>query len=365
MGMAAYGNASKYKHLYEDDYLFQSTSQANPHRQHVFESREKLRYTIYSILEASKNSLQDKFDIAASLQDAFEARFTEYTKNLLNKPELKTKKIIVFSGGASLNCAFIGKINTELRSSGTCKFVNVSNVPYDGGLSIGSALLAVNKHFDAQPATSFSDPAVFSPYLGREYTELDCISALRSLRQEYEQLKDTALLYRSLAEGKVIAIFNGRSESGRRALGNRSLFADPRIKDIRDIMNQKVKHRPIWRPFAPVILEEDISDWFTSYTKSPYMSHTCQFKSDMKSRVASVVHADGTGRLQTVSSKQNIWLYTFLSGWKSFSGIPILINTSFNDNEPIVESPYHAVSCFQRTNIDILFFPEYFLVAYK
>ena len=130
-------------------------------------------------------------------------------------------------------------------------------------------------------------------------------------------------------------------------------------------MNEKVKHRPIWRPFAPLILEEDISDWFVKPIESPYMSHRCQFKESMKDKVSSVVHNDGTGRLQTVNSKQNPWLHGFLNGWKEYSGVPILINTSFNDKEPIVETPYHAVACFQRTNIDILYFPEYKLIAYK
>tara|TARA_Y100001933_G_scaffold215981_1_gene222900 strand:+ start:367 stop:2217 length:1851 start_codon:yes stop_codon:yes gene_type:complete len=365
MGMAAYGNKERFEDLYKNEFLFQNTSALNMNREKVLESRTELEERIMEIMKDSGNVLQDKFDIAASLQEAFEKRFIDYIKKLLTMESLKKKKVIVLAGGASLNCAFVGKLASTLESPSGSMKVLVSNVPYDAGLSIGSALLAANKNHGTQPANLLSEPAIFTPYLGRQYKELDCISALRSLRQKFEINSDERILYEEMSRGKIIAIFNGRSESGRRALGNRSLFADPRIKEIRNIMNEKVKHRPIWRPFAPLILEEDISDWFVKPIKSPYMSHTCQFKESMKEKVSSVVHNDGTGRLQTVNSKQNPWLHSFLNGWKEYSGVPILINTSFNDNEPIVETPYHAVACFQRTNIDILYFPEYRMIAYK
>lgn len=366
MGMAAYGQKERFKQFYDDKYLFQSTSAINKERQKVIRSREILKESIEKQLAKSENSLQDKFDIAASLQSKFEERFSAYIFKLLERKELQKKKIIVLSGGASLNCAFVGKLHSKLNSEGESKIIMVSNVPYDGGLSIGAALLAVSNRYGTTPASRLlSPPSVFSPYLGRQYSELECISALRALRQEYKVLKNCEEIYKNISGGKVVAIFNGRSESGRRALGNRSLFADPRIKEIRDIMNKKVKHRPIWRPFAPIILEEEIEKWFIDPTKSPYMSHTCRFKPEVRDKVSSVVHADGTGRLQTVNEMQNPWLHEFMTGWKDFSGIPMLINTSFNDNEPIVETPYHAVACFKRTNIDILFFPEYSLIAYK
>ena len=134
---------------------------------------------------------------------------------------------------------------------------------------------------------------------------------------------------------------------------------------MKDIINEKVKHRQWFRPFAPVILKEHISDWFETHVESPYMNIISQFKESKKSKVPAVVHHDGTGRFQSVKKSDNSWLHSFLTKRNEASGVPILLNTSFNDREPIVETPTHAINCFLKTDIDYLYFPEYKLLVEK
>jgi len=169
-----------------------------------------------------------------------------------------------------------------------------------------------------------------------------------------------------LDKQKIISVFGGRSESGRRALGNRSILADPRSPNMKDLINEKVKHRQWYRPFAPAILREDVKDWFVRDIESPYMGFVIKFKPEVCDFVPAVVHHDGSGRLQTVTEKDNPWFHNLLTKWKEKSGVPILLNTSFNDREPIVENPTHAIKCFMGTEIDYLyFFDEKILVEKK
>ena len=132
---------------------------------------------------------------------------------------------------------------------------------------------------------------------------------------------------------------------------------------MKDIINEKVKHRQWFRPFAPSILEDKVSEWFTEYQESPYMQFVLNFKEDKKSLVPAVVHFDGTARLQTVRKEDSQWYYNFLQKWEEVSGVPIILNTSFNEREPICEDVRHAVNCFLGTEIDYLYFPEYGLIA--
>jgi len=166
-------------------------------------------------------------------------------------------------------------------------------------------------------------------------------------------------------DDNVISVFGGGSESGRRALGNRSILADPRSPNMKDIINEKVKHRQWYRPFAPSILREDVKDWFTKDIDSPYMSFVLHYKEEVKDRVPAVVHLDGSGRLQTVTEKDNKWYYNFIKKFKKKTGVPMLLNTSFNDREPIVETPEHAINCFLKTDIDYLYFYEFGILINK
>ena len=163
----------------------------------------------------------------------------------------------------------------------------------------------------------------------------------------------------------MFQIFGGGSESGRRALGNRSILADPRNPGMKDMINEKVKHRQWFRPFAPSILEEHAGDWFDDYMESPYMSLVLNFKKEKQKLVPAVVHKDGTARLQTVKKNDNPWYHSFLEKWRDASGVPIILNTSFNDREPICETPAHAIDCFSRTEIDYLYFYDHGILVSK
>jgi carbamoyltransferase len=128
---------------------------------------------------------------------------------------------------------------------------------------------------------------------------------------------------------------------------------------MKDMINEKVKHRQWFRPFAPSIIREEVSNWFSRDIDSPYMTCVIPFKEDVKNLVPAVVHFDGTARLQTVSQKDNKWYYNFIKKFQNKTGVPILLNTSFNDREPIVETPEHAINCFRNTNIDYLYFRDF------
>jgi carbamoyltransferase len=162
-----------------------------------------------------------------------------------------------------------------------------------------------------------------------------------------------------------VSVFGKGSESGRRALGNRSILADPRSPDMKNMINEKVKHRQWYRPFAPSILREEVKNWFKDDVSSPYMSFVVKFKDEVLEKIPAVLHFDNTARLQTVTKDDNPWYHNFLQLWNEKTGVPILLNTSFNDREPICETPSHAIDCFLRTNIDFLFFRDYQLLVSK
>jgi carbamoyltransferase len=157
-----------------------------------------------------------------------------------------------------------------------------------------------------------------------------------------------------LADGDIIGWFQGRMEWGPRALGNRSILADPRRADMKDILNRRIKHREPFRPFAPSILEEAVSDYFDAPGLSPFMQLAFPVRPEKRAEIPAPTHVDGTGRLQTVSRNANPRFWTLLQEFRRQTGVPVLLNTSFNDNEPIVCRPQEAIDCFLRTQMDAL-----------
>lgn len=303
-------------------------------------------------------SEQDKFDIAAALQRATEVIVKEKIDYYLEKYPYKH---LCLSGGVALNSVLVGKMYDWYPELET---IYVDPVPYDAGLAIGSARYVWHQILD-NPRITWNDNA--TPYLGQTYSE----ELVRSSINTYENINTYNVTDNDVIDllaneiGNVISVYGGGSESGRRALGNRSILADPRNLHMKDIINKKVKHRQWYRPFAPSILREDVSNWFEKDIDSPYMSAVIKFKDNMRDKVPAVVHLDGTGRLQTVTKNDNPWYYSFISKFKEKTGIPILLNTSFNDREPIVETPDHAINCFMKTNIDYLYFRDYGLLIEK
>lgn len=364
MGLAAFGDPNKFKNLFEDDSLWENTSNSNPDRLQVLATRETLSLEIKRVLSFVNDnddfSLEGlKADLAASLQLSYETRYLNYIRESISSAGLNVDRVVL-SGGCALNCAAIGKISTSLSPLE----INVSIAPYDAGLAVGAAYRYVLEKHQRLNTLGMISSRSGTPFLGRPYSNLQMLSAINSAKLLTQPL-DLDLLCRMLGDKKIVAIFQGRSESGRRALCNRSILADPREEFIRDIMNERVKHRPLFRPFAPVLPLENVSDYFNIKLASPFMSHAIQFKASALTAVPAVVHKDGTGRLQTVSPQDNLWMYRLLVKWGQFSGHPVLINTSFNDNEPIVEDPCSAILCYLRTNIDYLVFPEVGLICNK
>ncbi|MBM3530724.1 MAG: carbamoyltransferase [Alphaproteobacteria bacterium] len=285
-------------------------------------------------------------DVAWRAQDDAEQVLLERARWLR---ETTGAKNLVMAGGVALNCVANGKI---VREAG---FENVWIQPATGddGIAIGCALygrIAIQK----EPRRYVINHAFF----GRPYSEKEVddtvsrrmVRMVASADRSDDICRDTAKL---LAEGNVFGWFQGGSEFGPRALGNRSIIADPRTAEMKDILNKRVKHRQAFRPFAPIVIAERADEIFEGHRESPYMLLAEMVRPEWRDRIAAVVHVDGSARVQTVTEAQNAKLYRLLKEFEALTGVPVLINTSFNvKGEPIVETPVDAVECFLTTGID-------------
>ena len=190
----------------------------------------------------------------------------------------------------------------------------------------------------------------------KEIADAGCTVTL--INDEEELVKKTA---RAIADGKIVGWFQGRMEWGPRALGNRSVLADPRNAGIKDILNAKIKRRESFRPFAPSILREAVAEWFETDDDVPFMMQVFQFRAKYRDMVPAVAHVDGSGRLQTVHRETNPRYYRLIEHFRDLTGIPLVLNTSFNENEPIVCYPEEALDCFLRTEMDLLVLANFFV----
>lgn len=204
---------------------------------------------------------------------------------------------------------------------------------------------------------------MFNPYLGKDYTEREIEKALyefneKIIVEKYDNISRFAA--QEISKGKIIGWFQGKSECGPRALGNRSILADPRDGKIIDIINKKVKFREFFRPFAPAVLWEYQKEYFEFEQASPYMLMVSPIREEVKKKIPAVVHIDGTGRLQTVMRNLNAQFYDLVNEFYKLTGIPLLLNTSFNiKGEPIVETPEDAIKSYLNSNLDSLFIGNY------
>ena len=206
---------------------------------------------------------------------------------------------------------------------------------------------------------------MFSPYLGKEYSKREIEMAFLNYEEKI-QVEECADVFSkaaaSIADGKIVGWFHGRSECGPRALGNRSILADPRDPGMKDHLNAKVKFREAFRPFAPAVIWERQQEYFDLDVPSPYMLMVSDILEEKRCLIPSVTHVDGTGRLQTVMKKLNPEFYKLVERFNEITGIPIVLNTSFNiRGEPIVETPDDAIRCFLATGIDELYISNYFI----
>jgi carbamoyltransferase len=298
--------------------------------------------------EINEKISQRHLDLAKSTQVVYE----EILFYLINKVHEKyNMDNLTISGGCAMNSLANGKIIEKTKF----KNIYVSPNPGDAGGAIGSASIILNEKFkDNIKIYNYS-------YLGSKYKndEISKIIKEKKLNKKFEvyflDYKDlNSFVVNQLIKEKVIGWFQGRSEWGPRALGNRSILADPRNKDIKEIINTKIKRRENFRPFAPSILKDNVSDWFEEDINVPFMSEVKMIRKDKRDLIPGVTHIDGTGRLQTVTKKQNENYYNLIKEFYNVTGVPIILNTSFNENEPIVNNPSEAINCYERTNMDIL-----------
>ncbi|OMP77246.1 carbamoyltransferase C-terminal domain-containing protein [[Flexibacter] sp. ATCC 35208] len=284
-------------------------------------------------------------DMAFTGQFFFSEILSELLENLY---KLGISENLVLTGGCALNSAYNGKVQ-ELTSF---KNLHVPCAPADDGNAVGAALLAFYEDHSGKEVAG-----VRSPYLGSRMSS-DAIERLRRFNKfngatvSEDICVTTAKL---IASGKIIGWVQGRAEYGPRSLGNRSILADPRNENIKDIINSRVKFREEFRPFAPSILHEHGHEYFENYSESLYMEKALRFKQENVHKVPGVVHVDGTGRLQTVRKEYNERFYNLISAFNDITGVPIILNTSFNImGKPIVHSVEDAVAMFCTTGIDAL-----------
>ncbi|HEU4383419.1 MAG TPA: carbamoyltransferase C-terminal domain-containing protein, partial [Anaeromyxobacteraceae bacterium] len=291
-------------------------------------------------------------DVAASAQAVYEEIFFHVVNDLHARTKLPR---LALAGGCALNSVANGKIYERTPF----KEVFVQPAAGDDGTAVGAAFF-VEHAVLRRPRGYVMDHA----YTGPAYDDRAVEAAIETAREsgwdgavEVRRL-DEGDLYRevagAVAAGRVVGWFQGAMEFGPRALGNRSIVADPRRGDMKDILNTRIKHRETYRPFAPSVLEERAGEWFERSEPSPFMLMVYQVRPDRRERVPAVTHADGSGRLQTVSRRTNPRYHALISEFERQTGVGLVLNTSFNEHEPIVASPRDAIACCLKTRMDVL-----------
>ena len=288
---------------------------------------------------------QRHMDVAASVQ-----RHTEmvifHVLNRLHADTGLTK--LCLAGGVAQNSVANGKIieNTPFDE------VYIPSAGHDAGISMGSAQYHIHHRLN-RPRV----PSLKHAYTGMRFDNSTIEELLKKRGVSYEKMPDDQLLdvvSDALTRGAVVGWFSGRSEFGPRALGARSILVDPRRKDAKELLNAKIKRRENFRPFAPSVLVEQVEHWFDSVQDAKFMERVLPIREDKQSLIPAVTHVDGSGRLQTVSPETNPKYHALISAFFEKTNVPILLNTSFNENEPIVHSPLEALECFERTDMDVL-----------
>ena len=298
--------------------------------------------------EANAPVEQRHFNIAASLQ----ARLEDSVMALLNRlHEMHGVKRVCLAGGVAYNCVANGKIfdRTPFEQ------VYVQAAAGDAGLAIGSAFY-VQHQVLGQPRDFVMDHAYWGPEFSNEKIRT-ALSRIQDLGFRISEFADDTIAKETaqrIADGRIVGWYQGRLEFGPRALGNRSIVVDPRRAEMKDILNSRVKHRESFRPFAPSILEDRVGEYFERSHPSPFMLMAYEVKPEKRAVIPAPTHVDGTGRLQTVNRDQNPRYWQLITEFDRLTGVPVVLNTSFNDNEPVVCKPEEAIDCFQRTKMDVL-----------
>jgi carbamoyltransferase len=296
--------------------------------------------------------------MAASLQVVYE----EAAFHVLNALYEKTKLTrLCLAGGCGMNSVANGKI----RESTPFREVYIQPAAGDNGTALGAAFYVWN-HELQKPRGFYMNHAFWGPEFGlpdirraldERRSDLDSKACRMQIMEDEPKLCHWTA--ERVAEGKVVGWFQGRMEWGARALGNRSIVADPRRPDMREIINTRIKFREKFRPFAPSVMEEALDEYFIGACPDPFMIQVYPVRPEKRSVIPAVTHVDGSGRLQTVSRDGNSRYWNLLAAFKELTGVPVLLNTSFNENEPIVHKPEEALDCFLRTDMDVLVLGSY------
>ncbi len=370
MGLAAYGKPVYYEKILEklfkkDKNFYKLNLDFFEHHKKDFKYIADENFIIDQIFnskvkEVFSNEIKEdnfKENFASSVQKVYEYFFNKIIETIKNK---KFSNNIVFSGGCALNSS-ANRFLTNNKDFFNNVFINCA--PGDNGGALGAALIVAAKY-----EQNFEN--IKSPYLGKEfdndYIKKILIENYSNEKLIFNYIKSDEELFTTaskiIAEGKVVGWFQGKMEFGPRALGNRSILADPRNPNMKDIINQKIKRRESFRPFAPSVLEEYQEDWFECNFNNPYMSSLAKVKKDKQILIPSVTHIDETARLQTVNEFLNPRFKKLISQFYKLTKVPLLLNTSFNENEPIVMKPEEAIDCLLRTDMDALFINNFYII---
>jgi carbamoyltransferase len=357
MGLAGYGNAEVFRRAFRTIMRVGKEDYAIDPNAIGFQSAavSRLEGLLGPPRHPAEKMLPRHADIAAALQAATNEAVMALVRRL--KRKVPFDKLCI-AGGVALNCV----TNEIIRQSGTFSDVFIPSAPHDAGTAVGAAFLVHCAKQERNPERGNS-----TPFLGPAFTRRQILAAVRlaglTPRRSKAPARDAADL---IANGKIVAWFQGRMEFGPRALGNRSLLADPRRSDMRTILNQRIKHREDFRPFAPSVLAECADEWFKvggHSTSHEFMLFACPVKTQRRDLIPAIVHQDGSARLQLVRRESNPRFHELISCFFARTGVPVVINTSFNDSEPIVCTPADAIATFRNAGIDALFMGDIHLTA--
>lgn len=291
-------------------------------------------------------------DIARSVQAVFEECYLGWLDALAKRTGIAR---LTIAGGCAQNSVANGKILSHTRFTE----VYVAAAGYDAGGALGAALQVAHDRgaprgkplLHAQLGPGYGDAAIQS-VLSEQSQRIEAAGCI------VQHFDDTSMLDEKvidcIVDGGIVGWFQGRMEWGPRALGQRSILADPRRSDIKEILNRKIKRRESFRPFAPSVLRESVAEWFEQDADVPFMGQVFPIRAGQRERIPAVTHVDGTGRLQTVTREHNPRYHALIDCFRRRTGVPMLLNTSFNENEPVVCKPIEALDCFLRTRMDLL-----------
>ncbi len=304
-------------------------------------------------IRGEKISQRDK-DVAKSTQ----IRFEEVALHCLNKIALEVPgPNLVLAGGCALN----GVANARIFRETKYKNQYIQPAASDDGLCIGASYWVWHNVIKSEKRFHMNHA-----FWGPKYPEIRIKKLLKSIEYKFRIFEEMDELIeftaKIISQGLVIGWYQGRSEFGPRALGNRSILANPTLPNMKEVINSKIKRRESFRPFAPSVLQEDVTEYFEDNITSPFMQHVVKIREKWRQRLPAITHIDGTGRLQTVTKETNFLYYMLIKKFKEFSGVGMLLNTSFNENEPIVDTPEQAYECFSRTDLDAIVLGKYIII---